>query len=99
MKPHIAIIGAGAVGAYAGGRLALAGEDVTLIDGWPAHVKAMRTHGLRLSGTQGEHTIAVQALHLCDVQRLLRKPVDIAVICTKSYDTGHYVWFQRWNFM
>ena len=47
----------------------------------------MRTHGVRLSGTQGEHTVRVEALHLSDVQRFGREPVDIAIICTKSYDT------------
>ncbi len=88
MKPHIAIIGAGAVGGYAGGRLALAGETVTLIDAWPEHVNAMRAHGLRLSGTQGEHTVPVQSLHLSDAQRLVKQPVDIAIISTKSYDTA-----------
>ncbi len=64
-----------------------AGENVTLVDAWPAHVDAMRTHGVRLSGTQGEHTVRVEALHLSDVQRFGREPVDIAIICTKSYDT------------
>ena len=87
MKPHIAIIGAGAVGGYAGGRLALAGENVTLIDAWPEHVNAIRAHGLRLSGTQGEHTVKVEALHLSDVQCLQHRPVDIAIVSTKSYDT------------
>ena len=87
MKPHIAIIGAGAVGGYTGGRLALAGEAVTLIDAWPEHVNAMRAQGLRLSGTQGEHTVKVQALHISDVQGLTQQPVDIAIISTKSYDT------------
>ncbi len=88
IKPHIAIVGAGAVGGYAGGRLALAGENVTLIDAWSQHVDAMRAHGLHLSGTQGEHTVPVQALHLGDVQQLAHRPVDIALICTKSYDTA-----------
>ena len=87
MKLHIAIVGAGAVGAYAGGRLALAGEDVTLIDGWPEQVNAIRMHGLRLSGTQGEHAVKVRALHLNEVQSLAKKPIDIAIISTKSYDT------------
>ncbi len=87
-QPHIAIIGAGAVGGYTGGRLALAGETVTLIDAWPEHVNAMRVHGLRLAGTQGEHTVTVQALHVGDAQRLVKQPVDIAIISTKSYDTA-----------
>ncbi len=88
MSRHIAIIGAGAVGGYVGGRLALAGEDVTLVDPWPEHVEAIRARGLQLSGADGEHTARVKALHLTDVQSFSRKPVDIAIISTKSYDTA-----------
>lgn len=88
MGKHIVIIGAGAVGGYVGGHLTRAGEDVSLVDPWPQHVEVMREHGLSLSGTQGEHTVRVNALHVTDVQRLCRKPIDIAVICTKSYDTA-----------
>ena len=87
MGKHIAIIGAGAVGGYVGGHLTRAGEDVTLVDPWAEHVETMRRQGLALSGTQGEHRVEVNALHIADVQRLVRKPVDIAIICTKSYDT------------
>ena len=87
MGKHILIFGAGAVGGYVGGHLARAGEDVALVDPWPEHVNAMRAHGLRLGGTQGEHVVRVNALHLTEVQSLQHKPVDIAIICTKSYDT------------
>jgi 2-dehydropantoate 2-reductase len=87
MSKHIAVIGAGAVGGYTGGRLALAGEDVSVVDPWPEHVEAMRGSGLQLSGTEGEHTVRMRALHLTEVQGLSRKPVDIAIISTKSYDT------------
>jgi 2-dehydropantoate 2-reductase len=84
---HIVIAGAGAVGGYVGGHLARAGEDVALIDPWPAHVNAMREQGLRLTGTQGEHVVRVNAMHLTEVQGLARKPIDIAIVCTKSFDT------------
>ena len=47
MKKRIAIVGAGAVGCYLGGHLSRAGNDVTLIDGWPEHVETIRKHGLR----------------------------------------------------
>jgi 2-dehydropantoate 2-reductase len=67
--------------------MARAGEDVTLIDPWPEHIEYIKQHGLQLSGTQGEHTVRVKALHVHEVQRLFRTPVDIAFICTKSYDT------------
>lgn len=54
-------MGAGGVGAYVGGHLARAGEDVTLIDPWPEHIETMKHNGLNLSGTQGEHTVRVNA--------------------------------------
>jgi len=87
MGKHIAIIGAGAVGGYVGGHLTRAGENVTLVDAWPEHVDTMRRDGLVLSGTQGDHTVKVNAMHIADVQALVRKPIDIAILCTKSYDT------------
>lgn len=87
MGKRMVFVGAGAVGAYVGGHLARAGEDVTLIDPWPEHIETIKHNGLNLSGTQGEHTVRVKALHLHEVQSLFKSPVDIAFICTKSYDT------------
>ncbi len=86
MGTRIGIIGAGAIGCVVGGLLTKTGHDVTLIDQWPEHVEAMKTRGLRLSGTCGEHTIPVRALHLHEVQSL-REPLDLAFIAVKSYDT------------
>ncbi len=86
-KPHIAIIGAGAVGGYVGGHLARAGFDITFVDPWPEHVEQMRSTGVHISGTQGDYLVPVNALHIAEVQRLIRKPVDIAIIATKSFDT------------
>src|SRR5512137_104214 len=87
MGMRIVFVGAGAVGGYVGGHIARTGEDVTLIDPWPEHIEYIKQHGIQLSGTQGEHTVRVNALHLHEVQRLFKAPVDIAFICTKSYDT------------
>jgi 2-dehydropantoate 2-reductase len=90
MGKRIVIVGAGAVGAYVGGHLARAGEDVTLIDAWPAHVEQMRAEGLSLEGLSEEECFStpVQTMHITDVQELARTgPVDIAFVCTKSYDT------------
>ena len=44
---HIGIVGAGAIGGMVGGKLALAGNDVTFI-ARGAHLEAMRRDGLRL---------------------------------------------------
>jgi 2-dehydropantoate 2-reductase len=83
----IVFVGAGAVGGYVGGHLARAGRDVTLIDPWPQHVEAIKSRGLHLGGTQGEHVVKVNALHLAEVQSLSRGAVDVAFICMKLYDT------------
>ncbi|MCS6890240.1 MAG: ketopantoate reductase family protein [Rhodovarius sp.] len=91
MQPRIAIIGAGAVGGYLGAHLAAAGQDVTLIDPWPAHVEAMRAQGLTVTHLRDVPPLntPVRALHICDVQALSReRPIDIAFICVKSYDTA-----------
>jgi 2-dehydropantoate 2-reductase len=87
MGKRIVFMGAGALGGYVGGHIARTGEDVTLIDPWPEHIETIKHGGLNLSGTQGEHTVRVKALHLHEVQSLYKTPVDIAFICTKSYDT------------
>jgi 2-dehydropantoate 2-reductase len=83
---RIGIMGAGAIGSVVGGMLTRAGHDVTLIDQWPAHVEAMRTQGLRLSGTCGEHVVPVKAVHLCDAQAIA-EPFDAIFLAVKGYDT------------
>ena len=50
----IAIVGAGAVGCYAGAHMVQAGEDVTFIDPWPEHVEAMRGSGISERGATPE---------------------------------------------
>ena len=87
-QTRVAIVGAGAVGGYIGGKLAQAGVDVRLIDGWVAHIDKIRRDGLSISEPGRTENIHVPSLHLCDVQSLIRTPIDIALICTKSYDTA-----------
>ena len=90
MRPRIAFIGAGAVGGYVGGHLARLGHDVTLIDAWPAHVEAVRAHGLELTGIEPSQNVSVPVpiLHLTEVQSFAReRPIDIAFVSVKSYDT------------
>jgi 2-dehydropantoate 2-reductase len=53
---RIAVVGAGAVGGYFGGRLAEAGEDVTFI-ARGAHLEAIRERGLEVRSTEGDFTI------------------------------------------
>jgi 2-dehydropantoate 2-reductase len=86
MINRIGIIGAGAIGCVVGGLLSRAGRDVTLIDQWPENVETMRTQGLRLSGTCGDHTVKVKALHLHEAQGI-GEPFDAIFVAVKSYDT------------
>jgi len=95
MTKRIAFVGAGAIGGYIGANLTALGHEVTLIDAWPAHVEAMRAEGMHLYGmTEAENrTVRVNAMHITDAQSLAKqRPIDIAFIAVKSYDT---VWAAR----
>ncbi|HKW92044.1 MAG TPA: 2-dehydropantoate 2-reductase [Methylomirabilota bacterium] len=85
-KTRIGIIGAGAIGCVVGGLLAKAGHDVVLADPWPEHVNLMRSSGLRLSGSCGEHLVPVTALHLGELTQV-REPFQAVFVAVKSYDT------------
>jgi 2-dehydropantoate 2-reductase len=90
MAKRIAVVGVGAVGGYTGAHMAKAGEDVTFIDMWPAHVDEMKKSGLRITHHEGEapFTVKVRALHVTEAQHLAKEaPIDVAFVCTKSYDT------------
>jgi len=92
MSKKIAIVGTGAVGGYVGAHMVAAGEDVTFIDAWPEHVEHMRRHGLTVTHAADIPELrvpVVRALHITDVQHLSKeKPIDIAFVCVKSYDTA-----------
>ena len=51
---------------YAGAHM-VAGEDVTFIDPWPAHVDHMRKHGLRVTHAMAADHYIVPATVLCPV--------------------------------
>jgi len=72
-EPRIAIVGTGANGAGIGADLVNAGLDVTFIEQWPAHVDAMREHGVTVILPTGETTVTpVTAHNLCEVATLRR---------------------------
>jgi len=91
MGKRIAVVGVGALGGYVGGYLAQNGHDVTLIDMWPENIEAIRTRGLLLDGVTPEEKFTVTkapTMHLTELQDLSRqKPIDIAFVAVKSYDT------------
>ena len=90
MSKRIAVVGTGAVGGYIASHLAAASHDVIAIDGWPEHVEAMRSDGLRIVGMVASESFQtrIRAMHLTEVQSLAKgPPIDIAIVSVKSYDT------------
>lgn len=79
---RICVIGAGALGCTYGGRLALAGVSVTLVDTWAEHVAAIARDGLDLDGVPGSHRVPVAAV--TDAGPL--GPFDLAFV---TVDTNH----------
>jgi len=80
--PRIAVVGAGAVGCYFGGMLALAGAPVTFI-GRVLQVEALRTNGLTLESVRFTRTVAVEA------STEMRSAADakVVLLCVKTTDT------------
>jgi 2-dehydropantoate 2-reductase len=82
----LAVLGAGAIGSNIGAYLTRAGRDITLIDMWPAHVEAMRDHGLKVTAQDEEFTVHVKAMHLGEVPTL-REQFDAVFLSVKSSDS------------
>src|SRR3954451_23576947 len=90
MDKRIVVVGAGAIGGYTGGNLAQNGYDVTLIDPWPEHIEPSRRDGLPLERiSPGESVVShPKTRDLTEIQHLAKeRPIDIAFISMKSYDT------------
>lgn len=78
----VAVMGAGAVGCFFGGMLARAGHDVVLI-GRPAHVDAIREHGLRMDTRMFDEQVRLRA----DTEPAAARGADVVLFCVKSTDT------------
>lgn len=90
-SPRIAVLGAGANGASIGADLTRAGLDVSLIEQWPEHVRAMRAGGIRveMSGPDGDdetQVTPVAAYDLCQVATM-RQKFDVVLLLVKAYDS------------
>ena len=96
MKPlNILSFGAGAIGTYLGGSLALAGHHVVFVE-QPTVVETLRAAGLTLDlsldprrGTQGRLTVAAPAVEFTTslAEALAQTRFDVALFALKSYDT------------
>ena len=80
---RIAVIGAGGVGGYFGGRLAAAGTEVTFI-ARGAQLDAIRSNGLKILSPLGDlHIQPARAVESIDQAG----PVDLVLIAVKLWDT------------
>ncbi len=79
---RIAVIGAGGVGGYFGGRLAQAGHDVTFV-ARGRHLAALRERGLAIESGAGNATITAAAF-TDDVAAVA--PCDVVMFCVKLWD-------------
>jgi 2-dehydropantoate 2-reductase len=77
------VIGAGAMGSLFGGRLALAGHQVTLVDVWQDHIDAINSRGLTLNLAGQTHLARCAATRPADFAGL----VDVAILFTKSHQS------------
>ena len=80
---RIAVMGAGAVGAYFGAKLAVAGHDVAFI-ARGKHLAAMRKDGLTVNSSGGDLHIR-NARFTADTEEVGK--ADLILFCVKSYDT------------
>jgi len=78
---RVAVIGAGALGGYFGGRLAAAGENVVFIVRG-AHLDALRTTGLKVESPNGD--FAVPHVEATD-DPSAAGPVDLVVVAVKAW--------------
>jgi 2-dehydropantoate 2-reductase len=78
---RIAVLGTGGVGGYFGGRLAMAGHDVTFL-ARGAHLEAIRDRGLAVTSVAGDFT--VQPAQATDDLGSIG-PVDVVLLAVKTW--------------
>ncbi len=77
---RFAVLGAGAIGAYAGAALSRGGADVTLI-ARGAHLQAMADHGVRVLSPRGDFTAHPEVSG--DIQAI--RDADVVFVALKAY--------------
>jgi 2-dehydropantoate 2-reductase len=86
-NPRLVVAGAGSVGCYVGGCLALAGRHVTLLLR-PALAHAIARHGLRITDLDGtDRLVAPSALRLATDPAAAFAEADVILVTVKSGDT------------
>ncbi len=84
---RILTFGAGAIGVYIGGSLALHGHAVTFLER-PQVAAELAQRGLRLKLFEQEHRLVSPSLADSLLAALSQGPYDLALFALKSFDTG-----------
>jgi len=79
----IAMLGAGALGCYIGGRLAEHGAPVLLIGRDATRLAAIARDGLRIEDERGDRLVRVRAARAAEIS----EPVELIIVLTKAIDT------------
>jgi 2-dehydropantoate 2-reductase len=82
----VAVVGAGAIGAYVGAALSHAGTDVTLV-ARGEHMRAMQSHGIRVHSERGDFTAHPSVTNDLDAVG----PVDVVILTLKAHQIGGVV--------
>jgi len=91
LKPlRVLSIGAGAIGTYIGGSLALQGHDLVFVER-PEVVDELKFRGLKLSLNEQEHHIQDPRMLASLEEALTLKNFDVALFALKSYDTPIFI--------
>lgn len=78
----ICVVGAGAIGGLLGAKMALAGEEVTVIDQGP-HLKAIQESGLKLIWEDGKEHVASIKKATSDIEGV--GPQDLVILALKAH--------------
>jgi 2-dehydropantoate 2-reductase len=84
---RILFFGAGAIGTYIGGSLALSGEKIAFVER-PEVAARVRRDGISLILADRAHQIPVPDTFLSMVEAMRSGPFDVCVFALKSYDTA-----------
>ncbi len=87
---NILTIGAGAIGTYIGGSLALFGHQVVFLE-HPKNVDQIRNHGLTIIIHDQTHHIPKAEIVSSLGYALKRGPFDFAIFALKSFDTDSFI--------
>jgi 2-dehydropantoate 2-reductase len=83
-------IGAGAIGTYIGGSLALGGQQVVFVER-PEVAERLRSRGLRLNISGSEHHLPTPQVVGSIEQALATQEYDVALFALKSFDTATFL--------